>query len=225
MGTLLIASQSLSPFRDRHEAGALLGDRLLASADDAAVVLGIPRGGMIVAQEIAQILGADLDISLTLKLTAPDIPELAIGALSEDGWLFLDPGLSRRTGVDELYLEQERQHQMSVMSRQVRQYRKIRPKIPLEGRTVVITDDGAASAASLLASIWALRRERPARLIAAVPVGSVEAVTGLSDDADYVLALKVPPVLDSVGRFYVLFDEPTDEEVMDVLKIGGQGLA
>ncbi len=225
MGTLVISSRSQEPFMDRYEAGMVLGNRLLNSADESSIVLGIPRGGVIVAREISRILSADLDIVLTRKMGAPDNPELAIGALSEDGQLFLDPGLSMRTGVDETYIEQEKAYQMSVIRQQAGRYRKVRPKIPLEGRTVVIADDGVASGSTLQASLWAVRKERPARLIVAVPVGSMDALTSLSDDADETIALKVPPVLHSIGRFYVRFDQTTDEEVVEALRTSTQGSA
>ncbi len=225
MGTLVISSRSQEPFMDRYEAGMALGNRLLNSADESTIVLGIPRGGVIVAREIARILSADLDIVLTRKMGAPDNPELAIGALSEDGQLFLDPGLSMRTGVDETYIEQEKAYQMSVIRQQAGRYRKVRPKIPLDGRTVVITDDGVASGSTLQASLWAVRKERPARLIVAVPVGSMDALMSLSDDADETIALKVPPVIHSIGRFYVRFDQTTDEEVVEALRTSTQGSA
>ena len=159
MGTLVITSRSEEPFMDRYEAGMALGNRLLNSADESTVVLGIPRGGVIVARGIARILGADLDIVLTRRMGAPDNPELTIGALSEDGQLFLDAGLSMRAGVDEAYIEQEKAYQMSVILQMAGRYRKVRPKIPLEGRTVVITDEGAADGSTLQASLWAVRKE------------------------------------------------------------------
>ncbi len=210
---------------DRYEAGMALGNRLLNSADESTVVLGIPRGGVIVAREIARILSADLDIVLTRKMGAPENPELAIGALSEDGQLFLDAGLSTRIGVDESYIEQEKAYQMSVIRQQAGRYRKIRPKIPLEGRIVVITDDGVATGSTLQASLWAVRKERPERLIVAVPVGNMDALMTLSDDADETIALRVPPALHSVGRFYVRFDQTTDEEVAEALRTSTQGSA
>ncbi|HON38013.1 MAG: phosphoribosyltransferase [Desulfomonilia bacterium] len=225
MGTLVITSRSEEPFMDRYEAGMALGNRLLNSADESTVVLGIPRGGVIVARGIARILGADLDIVLTRRMGAPDNPELTIGALSEDGQLFLDAGLSMRAGVDEAYIEQEKAYQMSVILQMAGRYRKVRPKIPLEGRTVVITDEGAADGSTLQASLWAVRKERPARLIVAVPVGSIDALMGLADDADETIALKVPPVLRSVGRFYVRFEKTTDEEVVEALRTSAQGSA
>lgn len=225
MGTLVISSRSQEPFMDRYEAGMALGNRLLNSADEFTVVLGIPRGGVIVAREIARILGADLDIVLTRKMGAPDNPELAIGALNEDGQLFLDAGLSMRIGVDEAYIEQEKAYQMSVILQQAGRYRKVRPKIPLVGRTVVITDDGVVTGSTLQASLWAVRKERPERLIVAVPVGSMDALMSLSDDADETIALKVPPVFHSLGRFYVRFDQTTDEEVVEALRTSTQGSA
>lgn len=225
MGTLVVSSRSQEPFMDRYEAGMALGNRLLNSADESTVVLGIPRGGVIVALEIARILSADLDIVLTRKMVAPDNPELTIGALDEDGQLFLDAGLSMRTGVDEAYIEQEKACLMSVIRKQAVRYRPIRPKVPLEGRTVVITDDGVTTGSTLQASLWAVRKERPERLIVAVPVGGMNALMSLSDNADETIALKVPPILHSIGRFYVRFDQTTDEEVMEALRTSVQGSA
>lgn len=221
MGVLRIISQSPEPFADREEAGLLLGKALSAYAGRATVVLGIPRGGVVVACGVARVLDAELDIVLSRKLGAPGNPEFAIGAISEDGKLFLDEAIKERMGAyDDLlgYVEREREKQYAEIAKRITRYRDVQAKLPLKGRVVIVTDDGIATGATMQASLWSARREEPEKLIAAVPVASRDAMERIADAADEAISLKVPPHFQAVGQFYTNFGQTTDEEVMSMLQ-------
>ncbi len=217
MKTLRIVSHSDEPFRDRLEAGQILGHELRNWRGQGAVVLGIPRGGLIVARELAQALDADLDIVLSRKLRAPGNPELAIGAVAEDGKLFLDEMLVREMGVDSTYIQQEKEHQLVEIAHRIEQSRRILPKLLLKGRSVIVTDDGVATGATMQAALWAARQEHPRKLIAALPVGPEETMRRLAKDADEMICLRAPPFFSAVGQFYMLFDQVEDEEMLAIL--------
>lgn len=213
-------SYSEDLFESRIEAGQLLGSELKdLYYNKGAVVLGIPRGGVVIASQISKILNADLDIVLSRKLGAPGNPELAIGAISEDGTLFLNKELAEAVGADEEYIQREKARQLSEISRRIELYRKIRKKVPLKQRTVIITDDGIATGATMLASLWAAAQEKPKKLIAALPVGARESVKKIQDSADEVVILRLPAYLAAISQFYLHFGQTTDEEVLQILKV------
>lgn len=221
MGVLRTISQSAEPFADREEAGIKLADELLRLPEKAPVVLGIPRGGVVVARRIALRLGADMDIMLSRKIGAPGNPELAIGAVSEDGRLFLDAEVIDRMGNYKAlqgYIERERDKQYALIKDRIERYRSIRRKVPLKGRPVIITDDGIATGATMQACLWAARREGPGRVIVAVPVASIDALNRISTHADETIALKAPLYFYAVGQFYMNFEEVTDDQVAAVLQ-------
>lgn len=218
MGTLHIVSRSAAPFRDRIEAGQLLSRELEGYRGQGAVVLGIPRGGIIVAHELAKALEGDLDIVLSRKLGAPGHSELAIGALAEDGKLFLNDSVVRELGIQSAYIQQERIRQQMEISRRSELIRRVLPKVPLQERLVIVTDDGVATGATMQAALWAVHRERPKRLIAALPVGPEETLRRLAEEADETLCLRAPSLFGAVGQFYVRFEQIEDEEVVRILK-------
>jgi putative phosphoribosyl transferase len=215
---LTVLSHNREPFTDRIEAGALLAEVLSKWSYTQPVVLGIPRGGLVVAKQVSQFLDADLDIVLTRKLTAPYNPELAIGSVTEDGQVFLDEELAYRVGANERYIEGERQDQILEIQRRKNVYRKAKSKISLTDRTVIVVDDGVATGSTLKAALWSIRKEKPHLLIAALPIGPQNTLEELSKIADEVVCLKVPPVLGAVGQFYLRFDQTTDQQVLDILK-------
>jgi predicted phosphoribosyltransferase len=219
MGRLQILSRSGEAFRDRDEAGQLLGNALKFLAGKNAVVVGIPRGGMVVASALAQAVEADLDLILSRKLGAPGNEELAIGAVGEHGDLYVDKDMVDRLGVDSIYLEKVKQRQLEEIARRRTLYRKVLPKLPLKGRVVCLTDDGIATGATFQAALWAIRQEQPKKLLAAIPVGPEETVERLAKDADQMLCLKSPPYFDGVGRFYRHFDQVDDEDLLDILRM------
>jgi len=198
----------------------LLADELKYLSGKDTVVLGIPRGGVIVAAEVGRVLKAGLDIMLSRKLGAPYNPELAIGAIAEDGRVFLNEALASQVGADKNYIEAEKARQWLEIKDRIKRFRKVKQKIPLKGKTVIVTDDGVATGLTMQAALIALRQERPGKLIAAVPVGSGEAVELLADYADEVIVLKVPDYLGAIGQFYLDFSQASDQEVLGILRDG-----
>jgi len=218
MGTHRVISTSDEPFRDRTEAGHLLARELESYRGPGTTVLGIPRGGVVVAAEVARALDADLDIVLARKIGAPGNPEAAIGAISEDGRLFIDKSLASYVRADSPYIESEKRRQMARIKELAGEFRAIRPKVPLAGRTVIVTDDGVATGATMRAAAWAARHENPHKVILAIPVAPAEAIESLAEDADEVVCLRVPPYFAAVGQFYMEFGQTSNEEVKAILE-------
>jgi len=217
-GVLRVLSHSSQAFADRVEAGRLLADQLADVSGQNAVVLGIPRGGMVVARELAGRLDADLDLVLTRKLGAPGNPELAIGAISEEGQVIVDETLAGMVFADQEYIEQEKKRVLAELDRRRSVYRQIRPQVCLAGRLVVVTDDGVATGSTMQAALMAVRHQNPRKLICALPVGSQDAVNRLVRFADLLVCLRCPPVFQAVGRFYVQFDQTSDDQVLQILR-------
>lgn len=218
MAHLRILSRSSAPFRDREEAGKLLARELNEYRRQGVVVLGIPRGGIAVAHEIAKALDAELDIVLAHKLGTPGHEELAMGSISEDGTLFLNQELVREFGIGETYIQQEKARQLGEIKRRTELIRQVRHKIPLEGRIVIVTDDGVATGATTQAALWAVKLEHPKKLIAAIPVGPEDTIKKLAEDVDEMVCLRLPPLFAAVGQFYEQFHPVEDEEVLGILE-------
>ena len=218
MGILQIISKSSEPFGNRAEAGRLLACELHKYRDVKAIVLGIPRGGVIIANQIAKSLGVDLDVVLSHKLGAPANPELAIGAVCEDGTVFVDERLAQYVDADADYIEHEKERQLNEIARRVELYRQILGKIDLDGRVVIITDDGVATGATMQAALWAVRQEKPETIILALPVGSEDTVRRLSQAADETVCLKTPSSFDALRRFYMNFSQVEDTQLLEILK-------
>lgn len=218
MGAVRIVSRSGERFTDRREAGRLLAVQLGDLRGRNTVVLGIPRGGLLVAQELAEALGAELDVVLSHKLRAPGHPELALGSVAEDGSLFLNPGVLREVGVAEAYIEQERTYQMAEIARRREALRAILPRAAVTGRQAIVTDDGVATGATFQAALWAVRQQQPDSLIAAIPVAPEETVRMLARDADETICLRAPPYFVAVGQFYMQFGQVSDNDVEDILR-------
>lgn len=218
MGRLQIISDSSEPFSDRPEAGQLLVRELEKFHRKNVVVLGIPRGGVIVASQIARGLEVDLDIVLAHKLGAPENKELAVGAICEDGMLFVNKTVASYVGADDRYIEHEKTYQLQEISHKVQLYRSILPKLSLEGRIVIVTDDGVATGATMQIALWAIRQEKPKKLVLALPVGPQDTVTKLSEDADETICLRTPLNFDALGRFYLGFSQVEDEQLLKILE-------
>ena len=182
------------------------------------VVLGIARGGIVVAKEISGLLDAQLDIVLSRKLGAPGNAELAIGSVCEKGRFFLNKDLAWRVGADENYIEAERARQSAEIKNRAQRFREAKEKVSLKNKIVVVTDDGVATGATMQAALWDISQEKPNKLIAAVPVGSKESLESLSGYADEVMVLRLPDSLGAIAQFYIDFDQTSEEEVLKILK-------
>ena len=205
-------------FRDRAEAGRVLAQRLMdLKGDPDVIVLGVPRGGVVVAAEIARALDAPLDVYITRKLGAPGNPELAIGAIAEDGTRVVDPETIRLLGVSEAYLSQEQARQQEEIRRRAALYRGDRPPLPLEGKRVILVDDGVATGRTLEAAIRALRQRPIKELILAVPVGPPSTIRRLEPLVDRLEVVATPEPFWAVGMFYEDFRQTSDEEVKRLL--------
>jgi len=189
----------------------------LKGAKDA-IVLGLPRGGVVVAYEVARALGLPLDVYIARKIGAPYNPELAIGAVASSGDMVLDEGLIHHLGVSEKYLKGEVERQKREIERRLKEYRGDRPPLELEGKRVVLVDDGVATGATTLAAIRAIKRQKPKEIILAVPVGPPEAIERLREEADRVICLHTPAFFWAVGAFYWNFEQTSDEEVKSLLQ-------
>jgi putative phosphoribosyl transferase len=218
MGNLRILSRSRERFRDRREAGELLAAELGRYRGKKAVVLGIPRGGMVIAAGLGRALDAEVDIVLAHKLRTPGQAELAMGSVSENGKLFLNMEVVRGLDIGEVYIQEEKARQMAEIARRTGLFRSVRPRVDLAGRTVIVTDDGVATGATFQAALWAVRLEKPARLVAALPVGPEETIARLSEDVDEMVCLRTPPFFSAVGQFYTRFDPVEDEDVLRILE-------
>jgi predicted phosphoribosyltransferase len=205
-------------FADRHDAGRRLAERLRALATDEPVVLGLPRGGVPVAVEVARALAAPLDVILVRKLGVPSRPELAMGAIGEDGVRVVDATLVERLGISERALARVEARERTELERRARRYRGERTPIPITGRDVVIVDAGLATGATARAAILVARARAARRVVVAVPVAPPETVVALGDQADEVISLETPSTMVAVGAAYVDFSPTSDEEVVALLE-------
>jgi predicted phosphoribosyltransferase len=205
-------------FRDRRDAGSMLATALEAvDLGPDTVVLGVPRGGVVVAAEVADALGLPLDLALARKIGAPGHAELAIGAIGEDGAVWLNQPLMDRLRIDREWLDAAIERERAELARRSRRYRGDAPPLPLAGRTAVVVDDGVATGATLAAVLAAVRVRRPVRLVAAVPVAPPEAVATLTERCDTVVCPVTPARFDAVGAWYRDFGQTTDAEVVAAL--------
>jgi len=204
-------------FQDRRDAGEQLARQLSTLALGSATVLAIPRGGVIVADAIVRTFGWPLDVVLPRKLRAPRNPELAFGAVTEDGTIFLDARLARTVHVTDEYLREEIAGQIAEIARRRLAYRGTRPEPDLRSRTAVLVDDGLATGATAIASVRMLRHRLAREVSVAIPVGPPEAVRRLETEADRVICLVRPAEFTAVGEFYEDFRQTDDEEVVACL--------
>lgn len=169
------------------------------------------------AAEISRLLDAELDIVLSRKLGAPYNPELAIGAVSEEGKIFLNKDVVLLAGADRIYIAEEKARQLAEIKARIQRFRQVKAKVSLKGKTVVVTDDGVATGATMQAALLAIRKENPKKVIAAIPVAAKESLKALTKYADEVIVLRVPDYLGAISQFYVNFEQTSDEEVLRIL--------
>lgn len=208
-------------FRDRAEAGRELGNRLNQLSLVRPVVLGIPRGGVVTAAAVAEVLGAELDIVLSRKLRAPNQSELAIGALGEDGSVYHDRATQQMVSASQAYLAREIARQQEEIARRKAMFRAVRPAAELTGRSVIVTDDGIATGSTMLAALQTVRLQQPKELIVAVPVAPPDRLEPIRSHCDRLICLEAPQEFFSVGQFYLSFDQVSDEEACELLRKHG----
>jgi putative phosphoribosyl transferase len=203
-------------FADRVEAGERLGETLLPLAASNAVVLAIPRGGVIVGEAAARALGAPLDVVVPRKIGAPGNPELAIGAVAP-GIRVLDRRMVGGLGVSDEYLDREIAAQEAEIERRQHAYRQGRPPQPVEGRVAIVVDDGVATGSTAVAALRWAREQGAARVVLAVPVAPPQSLERLGAEADDVVVLETPSPFFAVGEWYRDFDQTSDRQVVEAL--------
>lgn len=204
-------------FADRLDAARRLLNLLDHYRGSGAVVLGIPRGGVPMAALIAEGLGADLDVLLVHKLPAPGNPEVAIGAVDETGRVWRHPA-AQTFGVSEEYVAAQARRELQRLEQRRERYSRGRPAIPLEGKTVIVVDDGVATGSTLIAGLRAVRRMQPAKLVTAVGVAPTDTLRRLRDEADEVVCAYDTDRFYAVGAFFNNFAPVDDEEVTRLLE-------
>ncbi|TDV06093.1 phosphoribosyltransferase [Paraburkholderia caballeronis] len=206
-------------FIDRRDAGRQLAERLGAWAGrDDVVVLGLPRGGVPVAFEVAAALGAPLDVLPVCKVRMPWQPELALGALSSNGAQYIDHQMVRESGIAPSRLDEELEKAREELARREALYRGGRAPAPVAGRIAIVVDDGMATGAALKAAALALAPLRPARIVAALPVAPADGPRRVGDAVDELVCVQMPPNFMSVGQFYRDFEQTSDGEVNELLE-------
>jgi putative phosphoribosyl transferase len=204
-------------FRDRQEAGRQLGDLVKASGFEKPVVLGIPRGGVPVAAEVAKIIDADLGVVVARKLGAPMQPELAIGAVTADGVAYINQELAAAAGADEHYLSAIQRREAAEAKRREEQFDS-RRRPDVVGRPAIIIDDGVATGATAIAAIRSLKAAGATPVVFAIPVGPPHTIKQLRQEADIVICLHEESDFWAVGQFYMDFHAVEDHEVKAVLE-------
>ncbi len=211
---------SVAPYKNRKEAGAALAALLAKYSPERPVVVGLPRGGVPVAAEIARALHADLDIIVAGKLRAPYNPELAIGAVTESGQVYLNSTVIRSLHVKESYIEGEKKTRLDAMREKLNTYKQVRRKVSLKGRTVIIADDGLATGSTMISAIQAAHASEAKKIIVAVPGGpsdTIELIQRMGEVTEIICPV-VPDMFFAVSQLYADFRQTEDDEVTGILR-------
>lgn len=205
-------------FKDRVDAGRQLSDKLVGYAGKNGVVLAIPRGGVVIGAEIARRLGLGLDLIIPRKVGAPQNPEVAIGAVTQDGTTIFDRRLIEMLGISEFDFEDKISCEINEIKRRMVLYRGSENHQDYKGRQLIVVDDGVATGYTMLAALRSARNFHPGELILAIPVAPPDTLEMLEKEVDRVVCLLVPDDFYAVGQFYECFDQTEDEEVIKILK-------
>jgi putative phosphoribosyl transferase len=206
------------PFKNRIEAGRLLAEALQSYAGHTdIVILALPRGGLPVAFEVAQALGAPLDLMLVRKLGVPGQEELAMGAIATGDIKVLNQELVKNLRISDVAIDSVVNKEKKELERREQAYRDDRPAPEVRNRCVILVDDGLATGATMRAAVLALRQQQPAKIIIGVPVAPPDTVEELRREADEVICLATPEPFFAIGSWYVNFPQTSDEEVRDLL--------
>ena len=209
-------------FVNRVDAGRHLARQLKRLRGEDVVVLGLPRGGVPVAFEVARILHAPLDLIMVRKIGVPFQPELAMGAVGEDGVVIRESSVLRHTGISEAEFTAIQHREQGELERRAELFRKDRPRLPLTGQIAVVVDDGMATGSTARAACRVAREQGAARVVLGVPVASREAVELLRGEADEVVCLETPRTLFAVGQWYEDFAPTTDDDVIALLALAAE---
>ncbi|MBM3910294.1 MAG: phosphoribosyltransferase [Thaumarchaeota archaeon] len=210
-------------FSDRTAAGNQLGKKLEFLKGQDPLILAIPRGGVVIADAIAMVLGCKLDIIVSRKIGAPQNPELAIGAVLHDGSYFPNSDVVKMLQVPQSYIDLEIAEQMKEIHRRLISYRGT-IHYDLSGKTIVLVDDGLATGATMIIAVLWVKKQNPKKVIVAVPVGARETIQKLAEIVDEIIVLYMPDFFNAVGQFYENFDQVEDSKVQEIMKKYGYNI-
>jgi predicted phosphoribosyltransferase len=209
-------------FADRFDAGRLLASKLRSFANRSGVaVLALPRGGVPVGFEVAKALNAPLDVFVVRKLGLPGQEELAMGAIASGGVCVLNEDLVRALGIPNELIDAVAAKEEQELERREHLYREGRPALAVQGRSVILVDDGLATGSSMRVAVMALKRKKPAQIVVAVPVGAPATCAEIESEVDQIVCVATPEPFRSVGEWYGDFSQTSDEEVRDLLRRAG----
>lgn len=210
-------------FKNRRDAGKQLAEKLSEyEGQDDVIVLGLPRGGVPVAFEVAKALNVPLDVFIVRKLGVPGQPELAMGAIASGDIQVMNDSVVRRAGISEAQIEEVSQQEKEELKKREKAYRGARPDIDLQGKTVLLVDDGLATGASMRAAISALREHDPEKIIVAVPTAPPDTCQEFEPEVDQIICLHTPTPFWGVGGSYQNFSQTTNKEVRELLNRADQ---
>jgi predicted phosphoribosyltransferase len=205
-------------FRDRADAARRLAAKLRDRELYDPLVLAIPRGGVVTGAVLARELGAELDVVLARKLRAPGQPEQAVGAVAENGRVYLDHHAQAFLDLPDKYLADERRHQLAEIARRKKLFRAVRPQAPVAGRSVIVTDDGIATGSTMIAALRVIKAQDAREVIVAVPVASPDRLEEVRRRCDDVVCLLCPDEFWAIGQFYQDFTQVEDGRVLELLR-------
>ncbi len=205
-------------FEDRYQAGEKLAEKLSPYRGQQPLIFAVPRGGVTVAKVVWDSLGGELDLIITRKIGAPYQPELAIGAVTSDGFVMINESVASRLNVSGAYIDRAAGEEQIEIQRRLEMYRGNRPLPDVDNRLVILVDDGVATGYTILAALRGLKEKNPLKLILAVPVGPPDTFSMLENEVDELVYLEAPPHFAAVGQFYRNFNQVSDAEVSAMLE-------